>query len=674
MYKTCDESGRIRSKHAQDARPQSPEKHEKQTDSGAGNSCYVFPLFVDSASFPGTTANKMIHRFLPLVAVFLLAMPSTGELEVIVKFDNTTSEISLSLSSITAIDSIGNGSICKWEGYPCYIECEFITYFENTTGNAEVETGKGKSNAINITVGASGCEITKCFPDEFKDLLKRTLLHEDQAITELKKLLNMKRMCKNLFNRDKIKRFYIGIEKILIKNAMKIPFNGQKKIYNLGDLALKLVQINSSIPDPTEDYVKIDAPLLNHEDMSCTPQTRIPTKIFQKIPVEQKVAVVTYKTPDQFLFHEESPQSMLIRVELLVEEDPAEKMELPLLMKFFVCNSKINPEVYALECQFYDERAGENATWSNQGCITNRTERGVQCSCDHMTPFAVLLVPANKIDSKTWEIQSIISYIGSGLSAFFTAVAILTYVILRSPSQDHSGFIHVSLSGALFLLNVSLLSNELLANLHIKPLCLSISILMHYTLLCSFTWMAIEALHLYLLIIRVFNTYIRFYITKLAIVGWGVPAVVIGVAIAVGTKPNFFYGEETKVVGNSTRVFCWITNRYYFYGLNITYFALIFLFNNGILLTVSTRIWQMKRFGKKTGMVIPWRQTCTVLGLTCLLGSTWGLAFLSYGALSIPMQVLFCICNSLQGFCFFLWICCTSRKAKRETSTATLQT
>ncbi|KAJ8417875.1 hypothetical protein AAFF_G00227180 [Aldrovandia affinis] len=172
--------------------------------------------------------------------------------------------------------------------------------------------------------------------------------------------------------------------------------------------------------------------------------------------------------------------------------------------------------------------------------------------------------------------------------------------------------------------------NECLTNMGMVPLCLFIAVLMHYSLLCSFTWMAIEALHLYLLIVKVFNTYIRCYMAKLSAIGWGVPAAVVGVAFAVKSEPDLFYGFKHIRMDNSTSSLCWITEPMYFYGMNLTYFAIVFLFNNGILLTVSFRICQMRRYGKKSGMTLPWKEACTVLGLTCLLGTTWGIAFLSY--------------------------------------------
>uniref|UniRef100_A0A3Q2ZY89 G-protein coupled receptors family 2 profile 2 domain-containing protein n=1 Tax=Kryptolebias marmoratus TaxID=37003 RepID=A0A3Q2ZY89_KRYMA len=213
------------------------------------------------------------------------------------------------------------------------------------------------------------------------------------------------------------------------------------------------------------------------------------------------------------------------------------------------------------------------------------------------------------IAKKHWEILSYISYIGCGLSAFFSA--------------------HVSLSGALFLLNSTFLLTEWGARVNLDWVCELVAALMHYSLLCCFTWMAIEALHLYLLLIKVFNTYYKHYLLKLSLAGW-----------------------------------CWIIDDSFFYSLNLAYFTLIFILNSGILLAVGSSICKMKQVSKSNsklrantrGKFKEERQrfstSCksglTLLGLTCLMGTTWGLAFLGSGYVNYPILYLFCILNSLQ--------------------------
>lgn len=110
---------------------------------------------------------------------------------------------------------------------------------------------------------------------------------------------------------------------------------------------------------------------------------------------------------------------------------------------------------------------------------------------------------------------------------------------------------------------------------------------------------------------------------------------------------------------------CWITDDSFFYSLNLVYFTLVFIFNSGILIAVASSICKIKqayRNNPKLRAAPPgktWRDperfsaSCrsglTVLGLTCLMGTTWGLAFLGSGYVNYPVLYLFCIFNSTQG-------------------------
>lgn len=110
---------------------------------------------------------------------------------------------------------------------------------------------------------------------------------------------------------------------------------------------------------------------------------------------------------------------------------------------------------------------------------------------------------------------------------------------------------------------------------------------------------------------------------------------------------------------------CWTTDASIPYAVNMSYFALIFLFNTGILITVSFKIFMLRKADNKTKTVNVCKNVSTVLGLMCLLGTTWGLAFFTSGYTNYPILYLFCILNSMQGgvtlkmmFCTFkLYMC-----------------
>ncbi|KAL0187928.1 hypothetical protein M9458_015027, partial [Cirrhinus mrigala] len=87
---------------------------------------------------------------------------------------------------------------------------------------------------------------------------------------------------------------------------------------------------------------------------------------------------------------------------------------------------------------------------------------------------------------------------------------------------EHSVIIHMQLSGSLFLLHFSFLRNMWFSGQRdIDLVCQALGLLLHWSLLATFTWTAIGCFHLYLLLVRAFNIYIKRYLLKLSLVGWG---------------------------------------------------------------------------------------------------------------------------------------------------------
>lgn len=52
-------------------------------------------------------------------------------------------------------------------------------------------------------------------------------------------------------------------------------------------------------------------------------------------------------------------------------------------------------------------------------------------------------------------------------------------------------------------------------------LCIATAATLHYFMLASFTWMGLEAVHMYLALVKVFNVYVPFYMLKFCALGWG---------------------------------------------------------------------------------------------------------------------------------------------------------
>lgn len=96
----------------------------------------------------------------------------------------------------------------------------------------------------------------------------------------------------------------------------------------------------------------------------------------------------------------------------------------------------------------------------------------------------------------------------------------------RRPTDKSIG-VHMHLTVALLCLHLSFLMCCLLVLLlndgmdWMDWVCPGLGLLLHWSLLATFSWMAVEGFHIYLLLIRVFNIYIRRYLLKVSLVGWG---------------------------------------------------------------------------------------------------------------------------------------------------------
>ncbi|XP_036067262.1 adhesion G-protein coupled receptor G2 [Oryzias melastigma] len=469
------------------------------------------------------------------------------------------------------------------------------------------------------------------------------------------------------------------MEREIIHDLMKNCQNRNLTEYNLKKLSINIFNFSDEALTMSGGLtaMKMEAPQLPTKNSSFIPEIWMPLDALHKIPAERRVvALVSYMNHSQFQFNEEQISSMVLRIELL-EQRYMQDLTQSITMIFQIeeMDSRLSNNS-KLQCRYFNEQGLEKHSeyWKTDGCEATVNKTTVTCKCNHATPFAVLLI-RDPIAEIHWMILSYISYIGCGLSAFFCALSFLIYIFGKKNKMDFSMSIHVSLSGALFLLNSTFLLTEWGATVELSWVCEFVAAFMHYSLLCSFTWMAIEAFHLYLLLVKVFNTYYKYYLLKLSAVGWGVPGLIVAVSLGVKDFKQLYGAKElTMLDSNQTSAICWIIDDSFFYSLNLVYFILIFIFNSGILMAVGSSICRMNMLVKSPGKCqadqqrfnASCRSGLTLLGLTCLLGTTWGLAFLGSGYVNYPVLYLFCILNSLQGFFIFMWICFTAKRQRKR--------
>lgn len=95
------------------------------------------------------------------------------------------------------------------------------------------------------------------------------------------------------------------------------------------------------------------------------------------------------------------------------------------------------------------------------------------------------------------------------------------YIHSSKIRKDYPSQILTNLCFALLLLNLVYLVNTWLTSYHNHGLCIAVAASLHYCLLAAFTWMGLEAIHMYYALVKVFNTYVPNYMLKVSIAGWG---------------------------------------------------------------------------------------------------------------------------------------------------------
>ncbi|XP_076128538.1 adhesion G-protein coupled receptor G5 isoform X2 [Alosa pseudoharengus] len=313
-------------------------------------------------------------------------------------------------------------------------------------------------------------------------------------------------------------------------------------------------------------------------------------------------------------------------------------------------------EGFNLSCQSWDGE-GAQPNWTDTGCLTNISNNDVTCECSHLTFFAVLMTPPEKnISASDLTSLTYITYIGCGISLFFLGIALFMFCCIRRAKASNATHILIHLILALFLLDLTFLSNESIAGMGSNVACKVMGGVMHYSMLCSFTWFAVEAFHLCLQLTKFATVTIANYKLKLCCIGWLPGAVVVLILFGLET-----YGELKIYTDSGTVVkMCWITNFQTQYVVNIGYYAVVFLFTSTIFVVMLRWLCYLRGSKLKQGGSTRSQDVIAVMGLCCMLGLTWSFAFFSYGPLRVPSYYIFSVLNSLQGFFLFLYYYNTS--------------
>ncbi|NXB20899.1 AGRG3 protein, partial [Rhagologus leucostigma] len=410
---------------------------------------------------------------------------------------------------------------------------------------------------------------------------------------------------------------------------------------------------------------------LNTTEKGKAGKIHLPREIFRSLSSQTVSVVVTVLNIQQLGMFKEVNQTAQVLdntvVGITVGESSISGLQDPVQLTFA---HRQLPHGVTPQCVFWDLSKGHAGGWHSSGCVTQPGDKGTVCSCDHLTFFTLLLNPA--LDGSTAKAFMAVATAGCGVAMAFSIFTIAFCIFIRCRFRFEETVrinlgLHVNLVGSLFLLNLAFLLNSGLSGRTHPRTCRVLGGLTHYSLLCCFTWTALEGCQLYLLFVKVLGIYIHHYLAKLCLIGWGFPILVVGAAGVIGSYGEYsIQNMDHQVIAH----LCWITSKHLLvhYITNCGYFGLIFLFNMAVFGVVTQKSCSLQGTGAVQGYRKPWKVALVAAGLFCLLGATWALAFLTYGISSMPVLYLFTILNSLQGIFIFIWLVLLYYPKTKETT------
>ncbi|XP_037326251.2 adhesion G protein-coupled receptor L4 [Pungitius pungitius] len=317
-------------------------------------------------------------------------------------------------------------------------------------------------------------------------------------------------------------------------------------------------------------------------------------------------------------------------------------------------NQPVDTAADGTTCAFWEYEPGSfRGHWATHGCKTvHVSSNATTCSCSHLTHFAILMSSgrANLVAHSTTLTR--ITQLGMIISLICLSMCIFTFWFF-SEIQSTRTTIHKNLCCSLFMAEFIFLVG-INMNTH-KLFCSVIAGLLHYFFLAAFSWMCIEGIHLYLLVVGVIYNK-GFLHRNFYIFGYGSPAVVVAISATLGSK---YYGTD-KV--------CWLSTENHFIWSFIGPACLIILVN---LLAFGVIIYKVYRHTAVKRPEISHYEnirSCArgAFALLFVLGATWTLGVLHILHETALTAYLFTLANAFQGMFIFIFLCVLSRKIQEE--------
>ncbi|XP_077981244.1 adhesion G protein-coupled receptor L3-like [Glandiceps talaboti] len=244
------------------------------------------------------------------------------------------------------------------------------------------------------------------------------------------------------------------------------------------------------------------------------------------------------------------------------------------------------------------------------------------------------------------------------ISIVCLVICLMTFICFKNIQSDRLT-IHKNLCLSLLVAEVLFMAG--ISQTKRQLMCTIFAVFLHYSFLAVFSWMGLEGIQLYFMLITVFKTgHSRrkyFYL-----LGYGVPAVIVLTSVIID---HFLYGFR----GYGTEWYCWLNTKWGFIWAFVGPICFVILVN--IIFLVMTFVVMCRhptspthREDSKMANLRVWlKASCALL---CLLGVTWVFGMMYVDSSTMVMAYIFTILNSLQGIFIFIFHCLMDEKIIKE--------
>lgn len=355
-------------------------------------------------------------------------------------------------------------------------------------------------------------------------------------------------------------------------------------------------------------------------------------------------------------------------------------------------------QLYSYACVYWNILKKD---WDTAGCQKSVNAMGfLGCQCNHTTNFAVLM--SFKKDYKYPKSLDVLSNIGCALSIAGLAITILFQILTRKIRKTSVTWVLVSLCISMLIFNLLFVFGIENSNKNLKtsdsnidanpnenkipetdtietpnPSCTAIAALLHYFLLGTFTWNGLSATQLYFLLIRTMKPLPRHFIVIISLVGWGVPAIIVGVTIGIiyALSGNKSYWE----LDYRQEEICWLAipknNDFARSPLLWSFImpvTIILITNIAIFVIITVKVlWKNNQNLTSTKKVSSLKKVLSTLSIAVVFGVTWIFAYamlINNDDIRIVFSYIFCLFNTTQGLQIFILYTVRTKVFQNEAS------